>query len=385
MSETLFILAAVCGLIAIHPFVIYPISLWVLRRVRGCYRGQQLQSERATSFAVCMCAYNEERVIEQKIQNLLALRQREPGLQIHVYVDAAADRTGEILARYANDIDLHVSAERRGKTHGMNLLSARATADVLVFTDANVMLDSEVLRDLREHFADPEIGCVCGNLTYTNSDASVTAASGSLYWRFEEALKRLESATGSMMGADGSVFAIRRQLRRAPPDHIIDDMYVSLMSIVDGYRLVQASNVRAYEESVTQSGEEFKRKVRIACQAFNVHRLMWPKLRRLDALTRYKYVSHKLLRWLCIYFLVAAALAFFAALLVSGQVALAAAFAALGAIAFALGWRGVRPFAQIADLLTALAGAGVGVWRSLQGERFQTWTPAASIRSGASQ
>jgi cellulose synthase/poly-beta-1,6-N-acetylglucosamine synthase-like glycosyltransferase len=397
MGIALLIFAIVCTLIAIHPFVTYPLSLWVIRKFQGpshdslATRPSSPVSARDSlatrpsspvTFAICMCAYNEERVIDEKMRNLLALREREPGLQIHVYVDAAMDRTSEILSRYAGAIDLYVSGERHGKTYGMNLLSARATADVLVFTDANVMLDLDCLQDLRRHFADPTIGCVCGNLTYTNGGASITAASGSLYWRLEEALKRLESATGSMMGADGSVFAIRRALRRAPPDHIIDDMYVSLMTIVEGYRLIQASDVRAYEESVTHAGEEFKRKVRIACQAFNVHRLLWPRLRQLDTLTRYKYLSHKFLRWLSIYFFGAAGIAFLGALLAWNQPLLALVLAACCIVGYLLGARwSVKPFAQIVDLSTALVGAGVGVWRSLRGERFQTWTPAASIRT----
>jgi cellulose synthase/poly-beta-1,6-N-acetylglucosamine synthase-like glycosyltransferase len=386
MTTTLFLIAFLSALIAAHPFVTYPLSLLVLRAWRGRRKRRADGNGDGLTFAVCMCAYNEERVIDEKIRNLLALREREPGLRIHIYVDAATDRTSDILRGYADRFDVHVATERHGKTHGMNLLSLRARADVLVFTDANVMLDLDCIRDLRAHFSDPEVGCVCGNLNYTNGGTSVTASSGSLYWRFEEALKRLETDTGSMMGADGSIFAIRRTLRQVPPDHIIDDMYVSLMTVVQGYRLVQASDVRAYEESVTHAGEEFSRKVRIACQAFNVHRLLWPRLRRLDALTRYKYVSHKFLRWLSIYFLAIAAITFVAGLLVAGEPALALAAIALSVIALLLGSRyAVKPFAQIFDLLSALSGAGLGVWRSLQGERFQTWTPAASIRSGAGQ
>jgi len=378
-------IAIVAAALAAHPFVTYPISLWLLRTLRGPVPRQVSAAPKQLSFAVCMCAYNEERVIEDKIRNLLALKEREPALKIHVYVDAATDRTAEILRSYAQHIDLHVSPERHGKTYGMNLLSARAQADVLVFTDANVMLDLECIADLRKHFADPTIGCVCGNLNYTNAGASVTASSGSLYWRFEEALKRLESDTGSMMGADGSIFAIRRELRRSPPDHIIDDMYVSLMSVIEGYRLIQARDVRAFEESVTHAGEEFSRKVRIACQAFNVHRLLWPRMRRMDALTRYKYVSHKYLRWLSIYFAAIAAIATLAACAVAGQWLLAGVLVVLAVIVLVLGSASIKPFSQIVDLLTALAGAGLGVLRSMRGERFQTWTPAASIRSGAGQ
>lgn len=396
MTTALTIAAACFLLLALHPFVTYPLSLLMLRplvaRSRVLRRSKSGAADdpgaaddngEPVSFAICMCAYNEERVIEQKVRNLLRLREREPGLAILIYVDASTDRTAHILRRYASQIELYVSRERHGKTYGMNLLSARATADVLVFTDANVMLDLDCLNDLRDHFADPQVGCVCGNLNYTNDGASVTASSGSLYWRFEEALKRLESATGSMMGADGSIFAIRRRLRHAPPDHIIDDMYVSLMALVDGHRVIQAHDVCAYEESVTNAGEEFSRKVRIACQAFNVHRLLWPRLRRTDLLTRYKYVSHKLIRWLSIYFLALAALSGIAALISAGYAVLAVVLVALAALGLVLGhvWS-VKPFAQVVDVLVALAGAGLGVWRSLRGERFQTWTPANSIRGG---
>jgi cellulose synthase/poly-beta-1,6-N-acetylglucosamine synthase-like glycosyltransferase len=378
------VIAIVCLALAMHPFVTYPLSLLALRRVRGRVEVMPEGAVNPQTFAICMCAYNEERVIEAKVKNLLELRARHPDLEILIYVDAATDRTAEILRRYAEHFYLHVSKERHGKTYGMNLLSTEARADVLVFTDANVMLAPDCLEDLTRYFADREIGCVCGNLNYTNSDASVTAASGSLYWRFEEGLKRLEADTGSTMGADGSIFAIRRTLRRPPPDHIIDDMYVSLMVLVDGYRMIQAADVRAYEESVPSSSEEFGRKVRIACQAFNVHRLLWPRLRMLDGLTQYKYISHKLLRWLSIYFLVLAGLAALAALLSADLAILAGVLVVLAIAGLFIGYQWpIKPFAQIVDLLSALCGAGLGVWRSLRGERFQTWTPAGSIRGKA--
>ncbi|HEY4366352.1 MAG TPA: glycosyltransferase family 2 protein [Steroidobacteraceae bacterium] len=383
MTLTLLVIAAACLLLAMHPFVTYPLSLLLMKRFRKAPPTTPAGNEAPLRFAICMCAYNEERVIGQKVQNLLQLRVREPGLQIHIYVDAATDRTTQILQEHAHELNLHISPERHGKTYGMNLLAAQASADVLVFTDANVMLDLECLADLRRHFADPQIGCVCGNLNYTNGSASVTASTGSLYWRFEEAIKRLEADTGSTMGADGSIFAVRRALRHVPPDHIIDDMYVSLMVLVDGYRVIQTSDVRAYEESVTHSGEEFSRKVRIACQAFNVHKLIWPQLRKLDLVTRYKYVSHKLLRWVSIYFLAGAAIAFTLALLSAGYTLIALVLVVMALGAGALGWYwSLKPFAQIMDVLTALAGAGLGVWRSIRGERFQTWTPANSIRGG---
>lgn len=370
---------------ASHPFVSYPLSLLLLARRPQSNTARTANAAMRTfstpRFAICMCAYNEERVIEAKMHNLLGLMDREPGLEILVYVDAASDRTAELLAPYADRIHLHVSAERHGKTHGMNLLVARATAPIVVFTDANVMLDMKSLEKLAPYFEDPHIGCVCGNLIYTNPGESVTASSGSFYWRLEEFIKRQEQRSGSIMGADGSLFAIRRSLHKPPPDHIIDDMYVSFMILCSGYRIVQATDVRAYEESASSAREEFRRKVRIACQAFNVHRLISPKLRQLDLITRYKYVSHKLLRWFTIYLLALSVLCFSGALALSGAPIVATSLLLGGPMLLAIGSRWPIPvLSRIADLVVALVGVGLGVWQSVRGEVFQTWTPATSAR-----
>jgi cellulose synthase/poly-beta-1,6-N-acetylglucosamine synthase-like glycosyltransferase len=381
MSTGLLLLGILCLLAACHPFVTYPWSLIVLRVLRPAKRWTGGAPDVQLNCAICVCAYNEEHNIARKVENLLALRAREPGLEILIYVDGASDRTAEILRGYGSQINLHVGTRRLGKTYGMNLLASKAQAPILIFTDANVLMDMDCVRDFRRYFADSEIGCVCGSLIYTNGRASATASSGSAYWRFEETIKKLEMESGSMIGADGSVFAIRRSLHQPPPDHIIDDLYVSLKILCSGFRVIQASDAVAYEESVVSGREEFRRKIRIACQAFNVHRLLWPQLRKLDAITLYKYISHKLIRWFTIYLLAIAALAFEGALILAGHAPLAAALAVCTAAALYLGCvSSIRPFAQFAGTIAALAGTGLGVWRSMRGDRYQTWTPAASIR-----
>ena len=384
MTATLLCLAALLGFaLAMHPFITYPLSLLLISRLQPRSGGRSVPPRQysAADFTICMCAYNEANVIRKKLQNLLALREREPGLEILIYVDAASDATARLLKAYAPHISVHVSAERRGKTYGMNLLASRATGSILVFTDANVMLDMDCIQHLRRAFEDPEVGCVGGHLSYTNGDASVTASTGALYWRLEESIKILEGRTGSVMGADGSLFAVRKSLHRPPPDHIIDDMYVSLMVLLSGYRIVQSTEACAYEESASSAQEEFGRKSRIACQAFNVHRLLWPSLREMDALTVYKYVSHKLMRWLSIYFLAMSALCLLAALALAGYVKTAGALVLAGFLLLGLGWHwSIKPFAQIVDVVLSLTGTGLGVWKSLRGERYQTWTPAATVR-----
>jgi len=332
--------------------------------------------------AICTCAYNEARVIEKKILNLLDLKQKYPNLETLLYVDGATDGTAQIVEKYADRIKATISTERRGKTFGMNHLISLSSAELIVFSDANVQLDPDALSNLLVHFQDTRVGCVCGNLIYTNPNASTTASTGSAYWRLEQFIKRLESKVGSVMGADGSIFAIRRELHHPPPDDIIDDMYVSFQILCNGYRVIQVEDVRAYEESVTASKEEFRRKVRIACQAFNVHRLLWPRIRAsFTPLRLYFYFSHKLLRWLSIYFLVLGYALFAAAIAASGYPWVAMILTLLIAALIFIGHSMTVPVvSKLVDILSAIVGAGLGVWRSLKGDRFQTWQPAASIR-----
>src|SRR5262249_29809459 len=214
--------------LGLHPWTTYPLSLWVIRFWHRRSAGLRSPAEARETFALCCCAYNEERVIGDKIANSLALRESHPELQILAYVDAATDRTAQLLREHDHEIRVYVSPHRAGKTHGMNRLVSLTDASILVFTDANVMIDSTALTRLRRYFEDPEVGCVCGHLRYVNENAGATAALGAFYWRFEEWLKQLETDTGSAMGADGSLFAIRHSLSRPVPENLIDDMFVSL-------------------------------------------------------------------------------------------------------------------------------------------------------------
>jgi glycosyltransferase involved in cell wall biosynthesis len=378
-------LFAVCGALALglamHPFTTYPLSLAVLAWLRPrphCIGTQRNRSK----VAVCVCAYNEEAVIAARIDNLLRQRAATPGLDILVYIDAATDGTAAIVRSYGDAIRSYVSPERRGKSYGMNRLVAMTDAELIVFTDANVIFAADALPQLLAPFADETVGCVCGHLIYTApSDASATARTGSLYWRTEERIKELESRAGSVMGADGSIFAIRRQLHRPPPDDLIDDMFVSLSILCLGHRIVRAEGAKAYEEIVAISAEDFRRKIRIACQAFNVHRVLWPSLRSLPWLDRYMYASHKMVRWMTIYLLGFAAACFLAALIYAGAAIPAAALAGIaGAMAAWARLVSVGPFAAATAIMTAFAATGLGVLRSLTGSRYQTWEPPESAR-----
>ncbi len=380
-------------LLAIHPFIVYPPSLRLLLRLglgeatpHGAAPGSASLAPASPTFAICVCAYNEEATIERKVRNMLALRESVGALDILVYVDGATDRTAALLDAFRDRIDVVVSAERHGKTHGMNLLVSRTAADIVIFTDANVILHHDAVAALARRFTDARVGCVCGHLLYCNSRSTATAKVGSAYWSLEETIKSHEGMLGAAMGADGSLFAIRRSLHRPVPPNLIDDMYLSLSILCDGYRVVCAEDALAYEDSVTATGEEFRRKVRIACQAFNVHRMLWPRLRRLSPVKLYMYVSHKLLRWFAGLNLLLSAMFAAAFLVAQGLPILALPALALGGVA--LLWLGARHavplLAPAAEILLAFTGTLTGIVQSLRGRQFQTWTPASSIRPASS-
>ncbi|MGI9420322.1 MAG: glycosyltransferase [Geminicoccaceae bacterium] len=332
-------------------------------------------------FAICLCAYNEEAVIQQKIENMLALRQAAGQLDILIYVDAASDYTAEIAATYEPEITLIASEERHGKPWGMNRLVSLTNADIVLFTDANVMVDETAIAHLRRYFADPEIGCVTSHLSYTNPGDTATSKVGSFYWRLDEWTKGLETETGSAMGADGSLFAIRRKLHRPTPDHLIDDLFVSMSILCKGYRLIRGADVNAYESHTTIARDEFKRKVRIACQCMGVHRALWPELKNLSAWDLYKFIGHRLIRWIGGYFLLASAVFFALALWAAfGVWVMLGMIAALAAVMLIGSFAGVRLIEQLNNILLAFAGNTLGVWRSYLGEPVVTWDLAGSAR-----
>ena len=378
MVPILLLVAGLAMVAGLYSFLFYAPSLGLLA-ARPVVRSRPA-SEEGLRLTLCFCAYREEHVVPLKLQNLRLLRARHPDLEILAYVDASPDRTAELLEAAPELLTVIVGEARRGKSFGMNRLVAAASGDIVVFTDANVLLKDDALDVIVEHFADSGVGCVCGRLLYVD-DHNPAAHLNSLMWRLEERIKRAETRTGSVIGADGSLFAIRRALHRPPPADIIDDFYVSLSILLDGHRVVSAPDAIAYENSVHDPYEEMQRKIRIACQAWNVHRLLWPRIRRLDAVHLYKYVAHKLLRWFSPFALAIGVLLLLSALGLALPLAVFLALLVGAPVLLALGlWLRIGPIEAVHSILLSLLGVGVGIARSLRGERFQTWTPATSAR-----
>ena len=366
-------LAVVFSSLFLHPYVTYPVSLKAFRK-RPVRVGVGAGGLNATLLFAC---YNEASTLPTKLRNLRDIRAASPLIKFGCYVDLSTDDTLQILQGAGDLVKVTAARERTGKALGMRLLVAGCDTDIVIFTDANVTIEPGSIASVLRYFNDPEVGVVCGTLTYTNGDESDTAATNSLYWKLEETIKRLESASGSTVGADGSIFAMRRSIYPEVPPHLMDDFISSMSALLAGYRVVSSQEVRAFERTAAASQDEFRRKRRIACRAYSSHRYIASRLSCMDLLHRYKYVSHRLIRWYGAYTGSAAALFIF----IAGASVIGFAPTAMGAAAlFATCWIGGRLGLPILgpglEVLRAIYATGLGVMDAWRGVSYQTWTQA---------
>jgi cellulose synthase/poly-beta-1,6-N-acetylglucosamine synthase-like glycosyltransferase len=270
--------------------------------------------------------------------------------------------------------------ERGGKAAALNHGIRSTSGEVVVFTDANAMFAADAVRELVRPFADPEVGGVCGN--QENRPGRGALARGEvLYWEFDKWLKRQESRTGSIVAADGSIYAIRREHLETIPPGVTDDFFISTAVVRDHRRLVFAERARSMEEPLEREGDHFRRRVRITHQAM---RSLAARRELLDprryGVYAFVLLGHKVLRRLAapaiLLLLPVSAIAapkggiFLLALV--AQVVLYAA-AAVGILA---GDR-IRSRALVAPtyFVLGILGTTVGIWRFLRGERSVMWEP----------
>jgi len=370
------LVAVSCGLLVVYPYTIY---LAILTRLPGRPVARRAGFAPGTTLGTTLvfCAYNEAQIIDQKIANIEMLKRRHPDLEVLAFDDGSNDSTYERLAARPDLVQVLRGGGRSGKAHGMKRLAAMAKGEIIIFTDANVMLDEEAIDNLHACYADPEVGGVCGSLHfYSERDASATAAVGSAYWRLEERIKDQESRTGSVMGADGSVFSIRRELYPSFPDTVLDDLTVSMAVVFAGKRLIKATDVIGREDIVVDRADEFARKIRISTRAFHTHQHLRRQLRRMGRLDRFKYSSRKLLRWFSGGALILGVLAGALACALVSPVLLGAYLAA-GLAFIWIGQASERgPIAKVFEIVLALIATQIGVLNAMLGRTFQTWQPA---------
>lgn len=359
----------------------YPLLLALVRALGGVRSITTREVEPDVTLVVS--AFNEVDVIGEKIEDCLALDYPSGKLQILVVSDASDDGTDAVVASLAErGVELLRMPDRGGKTVGLNAAVAGARGEVIVFSDANAMYGRDVIRMLVRNFADPAVGAVVGESTYVDPEFESERSEG-LYWRYETAIKRLESSIGSVVGGDGAIYAVRKVLYAPMRADALSDFVNPLQIVQAGHRCIYEPAARSHERAADNFGKEFRRKVRIVNRA-------WRALLRMRTLLnplRYGFFalelfSHKLLRWLVPVFL-AGLLATNAALLGEGPVYRLAMAGQVVFYLLALAGHALRRRASMPALVSVpyyfclvnIASA-LGILDAFRGKTYTTWATA---------
>lgn len=285
-----------------YTYVGYGLIIWLWIKVRSFF----LHSERAVNedvsdlpkLALIIAAYNEEQILTGKINNSLGLDYPADKISILVVTDGSTDNSFQIIKYFPTVIHLHQS-ERKGKVAAINrAVDATGDADILVFSDANTMLNNEALLRLVAHYKDPMTGGVSGEKKVIDLEGS-TVRGESFYWRYESGLKKLDALFYTIVGAAGELFSIRKSLyEKVPEDVILDDFYISLKVCEKGYQVKYEPTAFALEKPSLTMHDEAERKTRISAGAFQsmaifahlMNPLRYGKL-------SFQYLSRRIFRW----------------------------------------------------------------------------------------
>ena len=291
-------------LILLYTYIGYPLILIFLHLLLPKKRINK--KEIFPEVSLLISCFNEESVINEKLENALALDYPRDKLEIIVISDASTDRSDEIVRRFeGKGVRLIRQDENLGKTSGLNLAVPMAKGEIIVFSDANAMYMPDAINKMVCNFHDEKVGYVVGEARYRDKEESPASKSESAYWELEMSLKKMESNIHSVVGGDGAIYAIRRELYEELKATDINDFVNPLQIILKGYRGVYETEAICYEESAGQFKKEFKRKIRIINRSvsglFRVREVLNPLRTGFFSL---EIISHKLLRWLAPVFMI---------------------------------------------------------------------------------
>jgi cellulose synthase/poly-beta-1,6-N-acetylglucosamine synthase-like glycosyltransferase len=309
MALTLKIIFWLCIGSVAYNYIGYPITLVLLGILTQAKsdlkffvsRKTRRQSDRSNhqpSIAIIIAAFNEEAVIEARVKNALEINYPSHLVQILIGLDSPTDSTPQILNSVQSPrVQTIHFRTRRGKLAVISDLAQRTNADILVFTDANTSFQPDCVANLVRHFSNPKVGAVSGEEIRTTAAGTDPAAEG-LYWRYESALKILESRLRCLHGANGSVYAIRRELFHPQPDLIVEDFQIPLDLRFQGHWIVYDPEATVVEEIAPTFDSQFERRIRLGAGNFQTLFGNPGYLNPFKGLPAFAYVPHRVLRWL---------------------------------------------------------------------------------------
>jgi cellulose synthase/poly-beta-1,6-N-acetylglucosamine synthase-like glycosyltransferase len=380
LRATAEIVAWISAAALFYTYAGYPILLFLLSKLRprAVRRGEFLPT-----VSLIITAYNEERDLHGKLENTLALDYPRAQLEIIVASDCSTDRTDEIARGFSSQgVRLIRQPERLGKTAAQNAAVAAATGEIILFSDATSLYPADVVRRIMPSFADVTVGCVSGRLVYVDPAKSRIGDGARSYWGYESFLKTHESRIGSLIGASGCLYAVRRSAYVPLYHEACSDFIIATKMVEQGLRAVYEPHAVCTEETNRQPGKEMRMRVRIINQTFSDlwrHRAMMNPFR--SGFYAVQLWSHKVMRYFVPFFL--ASFLGATAILAASSIAFRLMFTlqlvgyGLGLLASLLDYAGIRnrmlAFPQY-FLLANLASV-IALYQFLRGERYARWEP----------
>jgi cellulose synthase/poly-beta-1,6-N-acetylglucosamine synthase-like glycosyltransferase len=282
-----------CFALVGYAYAGYAVWLALLARLRR--RPIQAANFKPT-VSIVIAARNEEANLSAKLENLRQLDYPQALLQIVVASDGSTDRTAAILHQQAGRIVPVILDQSNGKAAALNEAVKHATGEVLLFLDARQSVEPGAVSALVSCFADPQVGAVSGELLLEAAAGAPPSDALGVYWKIEKAVRKLESATGSVVGVTGAIYAIRRELYTPiPRGTILDDVFIPMNVARAGKRVVFQPSAIARDRVFSGKGKEFSRKVRTLTGNYQLLRLAPWLLSPANPLL-FRFISHKLLR-----------------------------------------------------------------------------------------
>jgi len=295
----------VCVFFIWYGYFGYPLLIRLLAKIRP---KEVKKGKIEPSITVLIPAYNEERIIEEKIQNALSLDYPKDKLEIIIASDGSTDSTVQIAKKYLSyGVKILEYPRHQGKAGLINKSMLQAQGEIIVFSDASGMLDISAVREIVANFNDPKIGCVCGLYRMVPEEESLASKGYKTYLEYDIKMKKSESRFSTILGAHGALYAIRRELFEQIPEHIInDDFYIPVMIVAKGYRAIYEDKAIALDKVRYTLKDEFRRRLRIGFgnwqQTLEFKNILKPSM----WLLAWQFFSHKILRNIMPFFLITA-------------------------------------------------------------------------------
>ncbi|HYC93497.1 MAG TPA: glycosyltransferase family 2 protein [Thermoanaerobaculia bacterium] len=291
-----------CLAVCVYIYFGYPALLWGVSKLRP---RPVAVGDFTPLVTFVIAAFNEEKVIAEKIENSLSLDYPADRIEVLVVSNGSTDRTDEIVRGFTDPRVRLLALPQPGKMQALNEGAAAARGEILVFTDADFLLDNHTLRLMMSRFADAEVGGVCGSRnTNVARGGDATGEGEGLYARWDKWQKTLESRIGSVFAADGLLYAIRKELYSPITDlHAADDIWISTAIPLQGYRLVYEPKATAFERAGVQAEQEFGRRIRVTNHSVRALLVLRSHLFR-HGFYSLELLSHKLVRHMIPFFLI---------------------------------------------------------------------------------